>query len=103
MTRATNRDLPLAVLRPFSCAKNTPGERCNWLTMTRSVPLMTKVPCSVMSGTSPRYTFCSFTSRMSAGSLPLPFSRTTKRTMTRRGSANVMPFCRHSARSYLVR
>ena len=24
------------------------GERCNWLTMTRSAPLMTKVPCGVI-------------------------------------------------------
>jgi hypothetical protein len=31
----------------------TPGERCNWETMTRSVPLMTKVPLSVISGSSP--------------------------------------------------
>ena len=30
-----------------------PGERCNWLTTTRSAPLMTKVPCGVMSGISP--------------------------------------------------
>jgi len=29
------------------------GERCNWLTMTRSVPLMMKVPLSVISGISP--------------------------------------------------
>ena len=30
-----------------------PGERCNWLTTTRSAPLMTNVPCGVMSGISP--------------------------------------------------
>ena len=39
-----------------------PGERCNWETTTRSVPLMTKVPFSVMSGISPMYTSCSLTS-----------------------------------------
>ena len=36
-----------------------PGERCNWLTMTRSAPLMTKVPCGVISGSSPMNTFSS--------------------------------------------
>src|SRR5712691_13153504 len=30
-----------------------PGERCNWLTTTRSAPLITKVPCGVISGISP--------------------------------------------------
>lgn len=33
--------------------ENTPGERCICETMTRSVPLITKVPFSVMSGNSP--------------------------------------------------
>ena len=47
---------------PFGCreaSKATPGERCNWLTITRSAPLMTKLPCGVMSGTSPMNTFSS--------------------------------------------
>ena len=35
-------------------SKTTPGERCSWLTMTRSAPLMMKVPSSVSSGSSPR-------------------------------------------------
>lgn len=30
------------------------GERCNWLTMTRSVPLMMKVPFSVIRGRVPK-------------------------------------------------
>ena len=34
--------------------KNTPGLRCSWLTMTRSVPLMMKVPFSVSIGISPK-------------------------------------------------
>ncbi len=43
-----------AAKRPFSgCEKKTPGERWSWLTMTRSVPLMMKVPFSVISGMSP--------------------------------------------------
>jgi hypothetical protein len=31
-----------------------PGDRWSWLTMTRSVPLMMKVPLSVMRGISPK-------------------------------------------------
>jgi hypothetical protein len=38
---------------PLSWSKNTPGERCIWDTITRSVPLTTKVPLAVMSGMSP--------------------------------------------------
>ena len=34
--------------------KNTPGERCSWETMTRSVPLMMNVPFSVSFGISPK-------------------------------------------------
>src|ERR1039458_4275273 len=53
--------------RKYPCActfsKKTPGERCNWLTMTRSVPLMMNVPLSVMSGISPKNTSCSLMSR----------------------------------------
>jgi hypothetical protein len=30
------------------------GERCSWLTTTRSVPLMMNVPVSVISGISPK-------------------------------------------------
>ena len=47
-----------------SRVKNTPGERCSWETMTRSVPLITNVPCSVMSGMSPKKTSSSFASRI---------------------------------------
>ena len=50
---------------PFAwtdCSKQMPGERCSWLTMTRSAPLMMKVPCSVIRGTSPMNTVSSRTS-----------------------------------------
>lgn len=40
----------LVCVLPPSCSKMMPGERCNWLTMTRSVPLMMKVPFSVIRG-----------------------------------------------------
>ena len=49
------------------CTKSTPGDRCNWLTTTRSAPLMMNSPPPSMIGMSPRYTSsssdCSFTKR----------------------------------------
>ena len=54
ITRAENRSLPELWVLPLSWSKNTPGLRCSWDTITRSVPLTTKVPLSVMSGSSPR-------------------------------------------------
>ena len=42
--------------------KITPGERTSWLTTTRSVPLMTKVPFVVILGKSPMKTVCSLIS-----------------------------------------
>jgi hypothetical protein len=53
MTRAENSSFPDEWVLPLSWSKNTPGERCSCETMTRSVPLMMKVPLSVMSGNSP--------------------------------------------------
>ena len=46
--------------------KMTPGERTSWLTTTRSVPLMMKVPLSVIIGKSPMKTVCSLISPVSA-------------------------------------
>ena len=43
--------------RSFGSIRYAPGERTNCVTMTRSVPLMMKVPQSVMSGRSPMKTF----------------------------------------------
>ena len=37
-------------------SKYTPGDRTSWLTTTRSVPLMTKVPLGVIIGKSPMNT-----------------------------------------------
>jgi hypothetical protein len=42
--RAENSSLPELWVLPLSCSKNTPGERCSWLTMTRSVPLTMNEP-----------------------------------------------------------
>ena len=52
--------------------------------MTRSVPLMTKVPLSVMSGSSPRYTSCSRTSLTGFLAPGASLSRTMRRTLTRK-------------------
>ena len=41
---AVRNDLAEEVAAVVRVSKNTPGERCNWLTMTRSVPLMMNVP-----------------------------------------------------------
>ena len=48
----------MSVSDVFSCwrSKYTPGERTSCDTTTRSVPLMMKVPFSVMSGKSPMKT-----------------------------------------------
>ncbi len=54
MTRAEKSGLPEASVLPLSSSKNTPAERCSWLTTTRSVPLMMNVPLSVIRGSSPR-------------------------------------------------
>ena len=45
--------LPMRVCAP-SRVKKTPGDRWSCETMTRSVPLMMKVPLSVMRGMSPK-------------------------------------------------
>ena len=37
-----------------STTKSTPGERCSWLTTTRSAPLMMNSPPPIMMGMSPR-------------------------------------------------
>ena len=50
----------------FSYLKYTPGERTNWLTTTRSAPLMMKVPCSVINGNSPMNMSCSSRSPVSS-------------------------------------
>ena len=85
--RAENRSFPEEWVLPRSWSKNTPGERCSWETMTRSVPLMTKVPLSVMSGSSPRYTSCSRTSLTGFLAPAASLSSTIRRTFTRRGAA----------------
>ena len=61
----------------FGSIRYAPGERTSCVTMTRSVPLMMKVPCSVIIGKSPMKTVCS---RIS------PVSLLTKRTVIESGA-----------------
>ena len=62
MIRAEYNFVPLACVL---CPKNTPGERCNCETTTRSAPFITKVPLSVIYGIGPRYTSCITVSKSS--------------------------------------
>ena len=64
----------------ISFPKYTLGERTNCETITRSAPLITKVPLSVIMGISPKNISCSFTS---------PVSWLNKRAATFKGAANV--------------
>src|SRR5688572_458908 len=98
MTRAENRSFPDECVLPRSCSKNTPGERCNCDTITRSVPLITNEPVVVMSGNSPIYTSCSFIS-LTTGLVGDSLSRITRRTFARKGDAKVKPRCWHSLTS----
>ena len=77
--RLVNRSLPELCVLPLSWSKNTPGERCIWLTITRSVPLTMKVPFGVMSGMSPMNTSCSLMSL----TLRAPVSSSTSNTISR--------------------
>ena len=80
-------------------SNTTPGERCSWLTTTRSAPLMMNVPSSVSRGRSPRYTSFSMISpaRLSP---PASFSQTIKRSFALRGAAYVMSRSMHSSTEY---
>src|SRR5262245_10604586 len=66
----------------------TPGERTSWDTTTRSVPLITNVPFSVIMGKSPMKTVCSLIS---------PVVAFTKRARTKMGAEKVMSFSLHSS------
>ena len=73
-------------------SKYAPGERTSCDTTTRSVPLMTKVPRSVMSGKSPMKTVWLLIS---------PVVMFMNSAVTKRGAAKVMSFSRHSSTEYL--
>ena len=66
----------------------TPGERTSCDTTTRSVPLMMKVPLSVIIGKSPMKTVCSLIS---------PVAAFMKRARTKIGAEKVMSFSLHSS------
>src|SRR6478735_10409791 len=84
---------------PFVClliAKNTPGERCNCDTITRSAPLITKEPFSVIYGMLPRNTSCSMVSKSSLSS-----SLQVNLSFALRGTEKVNPRSMHSSTLYL--
>ena len=68
--------------------KYAPGERTNWLTTTRSAPLITNVPEGVIIGMLHRNSGCSFTS---------PVSFTSNSTATCSGASKEVSFARHSS------
>ena len=72
-------------------SKYAPGERTSCDTTTRSVPLMTKVPRSVMSGKSPMKTVWLLIS---------PVVMFMNSAVTNRGAPYVMSFSRHSSTEY---
>ena len=65
MTLASTISFSGAVLSALT-PKYTPGERTSWETTMRSVPLMMKVPRSVIIGKSPMKTVCSLISPVCA-------------------------------------
>ena len=87
-------------MRLLAVSKNTPGERCNWLTITRSVPFTMNVPFSVINGTSPKKTSCSLMSRMERVPVSASFSKIVRRMVTLSGAEYVMPRSSHSLTSY---
>ena len=83
---------------PFACRlwpKNTPGERCNWFTITRSAPLITNDPAGVMYGMVPRYTSWTMVSKSScSGSVQYSFN------LAFSGTLYVNPRSMHSSMEY---
>src|SRR5579864_9313157 len=73
-------------------SKYTPGERTSWLTTTRSVPLMMKVPLSDMSGKSPMNTVWLLIS---------PVVLLMNSAVTNIGAEYVMSLSLHSSAEYL--
>jgi len=68
--------------------------------MTLSVPLMIKVPLSVISGISPKYTSCSLTARISLVFVMESIFQTTSLMVTFIGAAKVRPLKRHSSSEF---
>src|SRR6185312_14836619 len=83
--------LPRKYVRLFAVSKKTPGERCNWLTITRSVPFTMNVPFWVMSGMSPKKTSCSLMSRILFAPVSASLSKMVRRMVTLSGAEYVMP------------
>jgi hypothetical protein len=87
MIRQANSSLPEEWVLPLSWSKNTPGERCIWLTITRSVPFTMKVPLGVIRGMSPMNTSCSLMSLTDFAPVSSSTSNTIRRSVTFSGAA----------------
>ncbi len=87
MIRQANRSLPEECVLPLSWSKNTPGDRCIWLTMTRSVPFTMNVPFFVIRGMSPMKTSCSLMSFTDLADVSSSTSNTISRSVTLSGAA----------------
>ena len=77
----------------MASSKYTPGERTSWLTTTRSVPLMMKVPFSVIIGKSPMNTVWLLIS---------PVLLLMNSAVTNSGAAYVMSLSLHSSTGALT-
>ena len=100
MMRQANSNLPELCDLPLSWSKKTPGERCIWETITRSVPFTTNVPFGVIKGISPMNTSCSLMSFTDLDPVSSSMSNTIRRRVTLSGAAYVMSRCWHSSTSY---
>ena len=86
MIRQANSSLPEACVLPLSWSKNTPGLRCIWLTITRSVPFTMNVPFGVIRGMSPMKTSCSLMSLTERAPVSSSTSNTIRRSVTFSGA-----------------
>src|SRR5512146_3108263 len=84
--------MSLSEVLSIAFSKYTPGERTSWLTTTRSVPLMTKVPFGGMSGKSPMNTVWLLIS---------PVVLFVNSAVTNIGAEYVMSLSLHSSTEYL--
>ena len=88
-----DRKTSLSEVLSMDRSKYTPGLRTSWLTTTRSVPLMMKVPLLVIMGKSPMKT-----------SWPLnsPVTLLWNSASTNKGAEKVMSFSLHSSSECLI-
>jgi hypothetical protein len=91
MMRQAKRSLPEEWVLPLSWSKNTPGERCIWDTMTRSVPFTMNVPVLRHQGHVPHVHFLvlEVLDGLGAGDLVHLVDDQAQRDLQRRGIGHV--------------